>query len=313
MIKRYLFFLFFVFIATGFVFAQNPLDLRHQQFDFNNNEASKVLLSGNLQTDQKIIFDETDNEFSGIKLYQETRNTKSPWLGALFSFIIPGAGEVYAESYWKAGIFVLVEAAVVTTAVIYNKKGNDATDAFERFADNVSTTTGWSVAKYAHWLVLHKSDLGLPSDLTDQDIIVNPTAEHPWDQVNFSKLNYYESLVPELSHQLAPYGDQQYYEMIGKYHQFRAGWADYDVNSFDFNVSALFHQYSGMRATANDYFNTASKAVIGIYLNHFLSAIDAYWSTTIYNKELAARITVENNRYAGVIELVPTLNVKLSF
>ena len=75
----------------------------------------------------------------------------------------------------------------------------------------------------------------------------------------------------------------------------------------------LFHQYTGMRATANSYYNTASKAVIGIYINHFLSALDAYWSTTVYNKELVARVTVENRQYADYIELIPTLNLKLSF
>ena len=134
----------------------------------------------------------------------------------------------------------------------------------------------------------------------------------PWQRVNFDDIHAVEEQHSELSHQLAYYGEQQYYEMIGKYHQFRAGWADYSPE-LGFNVSPLFHEYTGMRATANDYYNTASKAVIGIYINHFLSAIDAYWSTTIYNKELVARVTVENRQYADYIELVPTLKLKLSF
>ncbi len=130
--------------------------------------------------------------------------------------------------------------------------------------------------------------------------------------MNFDDIHAVEVQHSELSHQLAYYPEQQYYEMIGKYHQFRAGWADY-TPSLGFNVSPMFLQYTGMRATANDYFNTASKAVIGIYLNHFLSAIDAYWSTSVYNKELAAKITVENKQYADYMELVPTLNFKFSF
>ncbi len=131
--------------------------------------------------------------------------------------------------------------------------------------------------------------------------------------IDFTKLNYYESLVPELITSTCTYGEQQYYEMIGKYHQFRAGWADYDRKQFAFNVSPMFHEYTGMRAKANNYYSVASTAVIGIYLNHFLSAIDAYWSTTIYNKELLVNLTVENKQYVDIIELVPTINLKFSF
>jgi hypothetical protein len=29
------------------------------------------------------------------------------------------------------------------------------------------------------------------------------------------------------SHRLPPHGDQQYYEMIGKYHQYSPGWNDF--------------------------------------------------------------------------------------
>jgi hypothetical protein len=313
MIKKNLLFVFFILSFGGVLFGQNTEVSLHPEPILNKSADDANIFSGNLHIDQKVSFDAVQKAFTVKNLNFQDKDRKSPWLGTLFSFILPGAGEFYAESYWKAGIFVALEAAVITTAVIYNKKGNDETDSFERFADNVTPTTGWSVSKYAHWLVLHKGELGLPQDLTDEQIITNPTAPHPWEQVDFAKLNYYESLVPELSHQLAPYGDQQYYEMIGKYHQFRAGWADYDVSSIDFNVSPLFHEYTGMRATANDYYNTASKAVIGIYINHFLSAIDAYWSTTIYNKELIAKITVENKQFADLIELVPTLKVKLSF
>lgn len=303
MIRYNILFLLFVFLSTGYMFAQNAKELTHSEFSFNQAAESGITLSGNLHIDQKLTFDAVNNEISKINLNQEPDNRRSPWLGALFSFILPGAGEVYAESYWKAGIFVVLEAAVITTAVIYNNKGNDATDAFERFADNVTSTTGWSVVRYADWL---------NSTYGEQIPINRDPNLKPWEQVNFDDIHAAEAKHSELSHQLAYYGEQQYYEMIGKYHQFRAGWADYTTD-LGFNVSPLFHEYSGMRATANDYYNTASKAVIGIYLNHFLSAIDAYWSTTVYNKELSARITVENKQYADIIELVPTFKVKFSF
>ena len=290
-------------IAAGNSSAQNIAVTGKQAVIVDKENSSAVILSGNLQLDNKISFDAVEREIKILKYEPQFEDKKSPWLGALFSFILPGAGEVYAGSYLKAGIFAALEAAVITTAIIYNNKGNDATDAFKKFADNVSGTTGWSAVRYAEWL----------NSTYQANIPIDPDNSKPaWQRVNFNDIHAVEEQHSELSHQLAYYGEQQYYEMIGKYHQFRGGWADYSPE-LGFNVSPLFHQYTGMRATANDYYNTASKAVIGIYLNHFLSAIDAYWSTTVYNKELVARVTVENRQYADYIELVPTLNLKFSF
>jgi hypothetical protein len=296
-------FLCFILITQGFMFAQSEKAITPSEFSFDRIHSSDISLSGNFQIDKKLSFDAVEEGFMHVNLNPESKNEKSPWLGALFSLILPGAGEVYAESYLKAGIFFVVEAAVVTTAIVYNNKGIKATDEFEHFADNVTDNTGWSAVRYAEWL----------NQNYQGNIPINPDESLPaWERVNFDDIHEVEAQYPELSHQLAYHGEQQYYEMIGKYHQFRAGWADYTPD-LGFNVSPLFHEYTGMRATANNYFSTASTAVIGIYINHFLSAIDAYWSTTVYNKELVAKITVEPNQYANVVELVPTLNIKLSF
>ncbi len=302
--SRNFLFIVIVFTAAGFLSAQTNSVSEQQGNILNKENHSDLILSGNLNLDNKITFNAVGKEVEALKYDPQFKEKKSPWLGTLFSLILPGAGEVYAGSYWKAGIFAAIEAAVITTAVIYDRKGNDATTAFEKFADNVTNTTGWSAVRYAEWLNSYYQ-ANIPIDETTPNL-------EPWQRVDFNDIHAVEAQHPELSHQLAYYGEQQYYEMIGKYHQFRAGWADYTPD-LGFNVSPLFHEYTGMRATANSYYNTASKAVIGIYINHFLSAIDAYWSTTIYNKELVARVTVENRQYADYIELVPTLNLKFSF
>jgi hypothetical protein len=296
-------FICFIFLVTGTLLAQNNNEINPYEFTVDKINDPGISLSGNFQIDKRILIDAAEPQFQHVKLNPQSEDNKSPWLGALFSLIVPGSGEVYAESYWKAGIFVAIEAAVITTAIVYNNKGNKATDDFEKFADNVSNNTGWSAVRYAKWL----------NQNYNGHILIDTIPSRPqWEWVNFDDIHAVEVQYPELSHQLAYHGEQQYYEMIGKYHQFRAGWADYTPD-LGFNVSPLFHKYTGMRATANNYFSTASTAVVGIYINHFLSAIDAYWSTTIYNKELVAKITVKTAQYDNVAELVPTLNIKFSF
>ena len=55
---------------------------------------------------------------------------KLPKKALLFSALIPGAGELYVNSYLKAAAFFLVEAGAWTFYGLYTKKGNEQTDKF---------------------------------------------------------------------------------------------------------------------------------------------------------------------------------------
>jgi len=115
------------------------------------------------------------------------------------------------------------------------------------------------------------------------------------------------------SHKLPPHGEQQYYELIGKYHQYSSGWNDYTGGENNDQISPNFTFYSGMRGEANDFYSVASTAVIGIYVNHFLSALDAVWSTTQFNKDLAVKVRLENIQYANRVEYYPKIYFTYSF
>ena len=71
--------------------------------------------------------------------------------------------------------------------------------------------------------------------------------------------------------------------------------------------------YSQMRGQANDYYNIADKAIIGLYINHLLSAVDAVWSATVHNKDLSVKMRVQNVYLADRVEWVPTLNLRYNF
>ncbi len=134
---------------------------------------TEKILSGNLQVDSRYLSSrnnalEQTPAFSAMRFQSTESGKKSPLLGGLFSLVLPGAGEFYSESYLKAGIFVAIEAAVVTAAIIYNNKGNSQTNEFQNYADQQ-----WSVVKYAKWMVDHKDQLGLPDNVAYNDIIVN--------------------------------------------------------------------------------------------------------------------------------------------
>jgi len=268
-------------------------------------QSSELNLTGSLYKDSRILFD-TYNPESLPQIKFQSENKKSPFLAGLFSLVVPGAGEIYSENYWRAAIFLAIEAAVITTAVIYDNKGNDLTEKFQNYADDYKNSDhNWSVVKYAEWIIDHKLSGVDPGIITSTD-----ESLPPWERVNWSLLNAHETG----SHKLYPHGDQQYYEMIGKYHQFSPGWNDFPEDQISPEpISSNFLYYAGLRGKANDYYNIATKAVIGIYINHFLSAIDAVWTTIDYNKSIAVKMRVEEVYLVDRMELIPTLKISFGF
>jgi len=268
-----------------------------------NIELENYKLTGNLLADSKIVLNDYE-ELSAVFALDDLPDKKSPVLAGVMSAVLPGSGELYVGEYLKAAIFLAVEATLITVAVVYNNEGDELTAEFEAFADE-----HWSVVDYSEYLMEHWQEIGL-----SEQCVIDINYEGnlpPWERVNWNDLNHCER---EFSHKLHPYGEQQYYELIGKYPQYSSGWDEFDpaVDGFR-EVPQIMKDYSIMRGNANDAYNVASKAVIGLYINHLLSAIDAVWSATNYNKNLAVNMRVQNVQLADRIEFMPTLNISYKF
>jgi len=169
-------------LFTGLLFAQK-------------SENNKIELVGNLHADSKILLESYQPLEANFKSNDQP-GEKSPVLAGVMSAVLPGSGELYVGQYLKAAIFFVVEAALITTAVVYNNKGDDKTAEFEAFADD-----HWSVAKYAQYLNKHKGEYGIPEDC---DISIDTlSGKPPWYWVNWKELNHCERTFP---HQLAHHG-----------------------------------------------------------------------------------------------------------
>lgn len=247
------------------------------------------------------------------ELYPER---KSPLRAALYSALLPGAGEFYTESYWKAGGFFLAEAALWGLYLINDSKGDDQTALFQQFAD-----VHWSVVRYVEWIDRYLSELNPDAGGTGGIIVGN--SGQPWDRVDWAKLNELEEKIGRktgngFTHRLPRRPEQQYYELIGKYPQYIGGWDDgndktpSDITSS--NVSPRFLEYAAMRGKANDFFNIASTMASLIVVNHVLSALDAAWSASQYNSRLQLEShLVPTIRPFGLIEFVPTTKLTYRF
>ncbi len=259
-------------------------------------------LTGRLSADSKTAFEKFNHESLTAKF--DLPKKKSPVKAGLFSLLVPGAGQFYNGNYIISAIFVVAEASLIAAAVIYNNKGNRKTDEFQNFANQ-----HWSVKTYAQWTL---------NNLKNLNSSLNASDYHVFDSngnVVWQELNRLETDIGDgYSHNLPLPGEQQYYELIGKYPQYSHGWDDSNQNDIDFHIlSPRFNYYSGMRGDANDLYNISTKAVVGIYLNHVISALEAAWGASRFNNNLSMKMRIETINLAGRSEYVPTMNLKFSF
>ena len=263
---------------------------------------NKIFLSGNLHADSKVLFESSGMQTQNISF--PSPDKKSPMIAGLLSLLLPGAGEFYTESYWKAAVFAAVEVSAIVVAVSYNKKGDTQTSTFEQYADG-----HWSIKRYAEWTINNVAFINSSVDAAQYSVINTDGS------VNHAELNRLErDLGSGYSHALPQHGDQQYYELIGKYPQYSHGWDDANQSETDFHIlSPNFLDYSKMRGKANDYYNLSDKAVIGLYVNHFLSGLDAVWSAFSFNKDIAVKFRVNQINAGTNLTFYPTVYLQYSF
>lgn len=121
-------------------------------------------------------------------------------------------------------------------------------------------------------------------------------ADAHWDITRWQE-NYNPDIDPS-THTLPDTKTQQYYEMIGKYDQFKGGWDDYMEGGEDLTYNR--NKYMGMRLDSNDQFKKASTCAMLTLANHILSSIDAAWTIRKYNTQIKTQIRMTykwNNGY----------------
>lgn len=277
--------------------------------NFIVNAQSKSDLSGNLTLDSKLSFEKT-YVASLSNSNQDTSDRKSPIIAAALSAVIPGSGQFYTKNYLKSILFIAAEVTAISVGLMYDKKGDNQTSFFQDYADQ-----HWSPLRYAKWTVTNASKINPAVDPSKYAVINSNNS------VNWAELNRLENDISNYySHRLPKYGDQQYYELIGKYPQFVMGWDDFgDENTpFEYdverkNLTARFYYYANERGKANDYYNVASKAVLVVMINHIASALEAAWGAASYNNSLKVSAELKKNQIGFRTEYIPHLNLQYNF
>ncbi len=166
---------------------------------------------------------------------------RKPGVSFLLSAILPGAGQLYNGDD-RGYLYLGIEAAAWFARLSYLDAGNKKENEFERFAD-------------VHWtLNLYRASNGA--------LGANYTLEN-------------DSLIVEFSRR----DRQQYYEEIGKYDKFRAGWDDWAASYDPANDRALSPNrahYRKMRQQSNALLDRARLALAAAMVNRVVSGVDAF-------------------------------------
>jgi len=179
---------------------------------------------------------------------------RSPGKAFFYSLMVPSTGQLYTGSKFKAALFAGIEIVAWAAYFNYQGQGKDHESEYEVFGDG-----NWEPQQYQNWLI---ETYGITSDT----------------------LPYRDATgqLQTFSHHLPETRTQQYYEMIGKYDQFRYGWSDTDYRVND-STSTMRQEYLVTRDDANNAFNKAKAFAIISIANHLLSAFDAAFAAKRYN------------------------------
>ena len=230
--------------------------------------------------------------------------------GAMFSLIIPGAGQLYSGSWVRAVPWFAIEIAAWAAYSTYHGQGRDKTDEFEAYAGERDNPNHFNYRAYLYKEWLTARDIGNSGVRTTRSF-------NEWvDLLSQSDGGWTERskyLPTGFTHNIWDDDRQQYFEMIGKYFtQFGWGWQDTynygqggDIGegswlnpatglrpddpataAFD-GGSVMFNLYADMRGDANDLLDKCNLDMEVILVNHLLSAIDAAFAVRRYNKKLA--------------------------
>jgi len=244
---------------------------------------SRAVLSPNQTVQQTFLTLSIYPSMHFIDSLATARPARSVGRAAFFSLLIPGSGQFYNKSYLKGLAFVGVEIGAWVVNAKYTQRGNELTGEFERFAD-----AHWDVGRY--WASLEEDCKNRGGSCGD--------------------LKSYESA--SFSHFLPGEKNQTYYENIGKYDQFNAGWNDSKSGDARQRDSENREFYTRLRKKTNDQYDLATFGSSVVLINHVLSMLDAAYSTYRFNKNQAqAKLGLEMQRYDD--ELVPALSLNLQW
>ncbi len=245
----------------------------------------------------------------------------NPGKALLLSAILPGAGEYYAGSKWRAALFFGIEVAAWSAVIYYYNAGQDKDKEFKEYADEHFDADIYRDVEWAR--AIGSADSEVYDGTREQWEALD------WgDRIQFLPDQGFTHKLPTKQERNASASeDQQYYEMIGKYiNQFGWGWDDVFDPNFPGNyrgddagtpyydnlhgVAARSAHYMDMRYDSNQLLDYSAIATQVALLNHVASALDASFIVRGMKRSAEAKLGFRAINFDGKPMAVGGLNVR---
>jgi hypothetical protein len=235
------------------------------------------------------------------------------------SAAVPGAGQVYNKNWIKAGIGAVLEVVLWTGYFRWKQQGEEMRVEYREYAHG-----HYDPVRYAEWLNSFPGYNGEPIPTAEVAAAVDMSQPERWsreqermvrrlfDDIQAAERQSYFVDGPQaaFSHELPHFGEQQYYELIGKYYQYAPGWDDCGTECTISDPSERFFEYAGLHGEANTLLRRASRVTAFVIINHSLAAIDAAITAQLHNNGLDSEVSV---RPGSDGRLRPYLRMAVSF
>ena len=213
------------------------------------------------------------------------------------SLVIPGFGQYINRSpWWKTALFAGVEVAGITGYISWINKADDITKDYENWADE-----HWNMRRWVNDSAILLSDIKANGFPNVNDIRID--GSHHITIIINGKYESSEILLENPNIEYVELRDWDFYEGIGKYDQFVAGWDD-AISNWEIVRKKIKNgedelivmtpnkqHYLNLRNDSNVLYKNAKFAVSALLFNHIFSALDALWNAN-KNKELSYKLDV---------------------
>jgi hypothetical protein len=199
-----------------------------------------------------------------------TKTGKRSYLPVLYSFILPGAGEIALGHKYRGAALVALEVGAWAGYAYYHDQGIQERSDYEAFAD-----AHWD---YARWIREHPATEEMVAGTGQDPATVTLEELDTYGRTTWgSQWPGYHTWHPKETEK------QNYYENIGKYDWFISGWEDWDLAGKPHELP-LRTQYRAMRIKSNDDLDTAEKFVFLSIATRVYSLIETFFLVRSHNK-----------------------------
>lgn len=256
-------------------------------------------VNATLPKPQQIVVKAKETKVENIKSINFAQNLKqyrSPKLAMLFSFLLPGSGQLYARHKLKAAVFGAAELAIIGTGTALAVKGRKEMKRATQFADEHYSIENFKtyyndIFKPGVSDTIHNSIFGNGNLTIDQFLQMSQKKDNEYYRNIQGNDNPFvrgwKDVTPTFLPGFTPV--EPGYKNYNSDTAYLVYSIDMDSTSAKFGFSKLQEEFESKFSKANNFYDISQKVFFLLLLDRIVSAVDAGITAKAYNDEMLGK------------------------